>query len=34
MLAVAGDTLDEAYLTTWAEKLGVDAGLQRVLDGI
>jgi hypothetical protein len=34
MLAVAGDTLDEAYLTTWAVKLGVKAGLQRVLDGI
>lgn len=34
MLAVAGDTLDEAYLTTWAEKLGVEAGLRRCLDGI
>lgn len=34
MLAVAGDTLDQAYMTTWAEQLGVDAGLQRVLDGI
>jgi acetolactate synthase regulatory subunit len=34
MLAVAGDTLDEAYLTTWAQTLGVQTGLQRVLDEI
>jgi hypothetical protein len=34
MIAVAGDTLDETYLTTWARKLGVDTGLRRVLDEI
>jgi hypothetical protein len=34
MLAVAGDTLDETYLTNWARTLGVETGLQRVLDGI
>jgi acetolactate synthase regulatory subunit len=34
MLAVAGDTLDVVYLTTWAETLGVESSLQRVLDGI
>jgi hypothetical protein len=34
MLAVAGDTLDQIYLTTWAKNLGVEPGLQRVLNGI
>jgi hypothetical protein len=34
MLAVAGDTLDQVYLTTWAKNLGVEPGLQRVLNGI
>jgi hypothetical protein len=34
MLAVAGDTLDEAYLTAWAEKLGVASGLRSVIDEI
>jgi hypothetical protein len=34
MLAVAGDTVDEAYLTTWADRLGVATILRTALDGI
>jgi len=34
MITVAGDTLDEAYLTGWAARLGVAPELERVLEGI
>jgi hypothetical protein len=34
MLAVSGDAVDAAYLTTWAEKLGVARLLERVVAGI
>lgn len=34
VLAVSGEALDQAYLATWAERLGVADRLRAVLDGI
>jgi len=34
MVAVSGDALDAAYLTAWAERLGLEAALLRVIGEI